>query len=131
MIRYGIKYLLQQQAVKQPKLPQMDKALYQWYTAMHSEEKSLTWTTIIGKADVFLWWHENNWQVHILLWLSVKFKEHHGIRELDISGEMLPADAEDAQQLSELFHNLVEEHKLLSNQPLQCWSNWTLLVVPA
>jgi hypothetical protein len=35
--------------------------------------------------------------VHILLWLSVKFKEHHGIRELDISGEMLPADAEDAQ----------------------------------
>ena len=51
MIRYGIKYLLQQQAVKQPKLPQMDKALYQWYTAMHSEGKSVTWTTIIGKAD--------------------------------------------------------------------------------
>jgi len=53
-----------------------------------------------------------------LLW---NFKEHHGIRKLDISGKVLPADAEGAQQLSELFHNLLEQHKLLSTQFLQCW----------
>jgi hypothetical protein len=39
--------------MKQPKLPQMDK-LYQWFTAMHSQGKPVTWPKIIGKAEVFL-----------------------------------------------------------------------------
>jgi len=40
--------------MKQPKLPQMDKVIYQWFTAMHSEGKPVTLPTI-EKAEIFLW----------------------------------------------------------------------------
>jgi hypothetical protein len=44
------------------------------------------------------------------------FKECHGIRKLNISGEVLPAGNETAVLYSELFHYLVEEHKFLPTQ---------------
>jgi hypothetical protein len=37
-------------ALKQPKLAQMDKLLYKWYRAMHSEQKPVTGPVIIKKA---------------------------------------------------------------------------------
>jgi hypothetical protein len=49
------KCLLQQQAMKQPKLPQMDKVLYQRFTAMHSEGKPVTWPPVLGKVKAFMW----------------------------------------------------------------------------
>jgi hypothetical protein len=44
------------------------------------------------------------------------FKECHGIRKLDGSSEVLSADVEAAEWYSELFHNLMEQHKLLPTQ---------------
>jgi hypothetical protein len=41
--------------MKQPKLPQMDKVLYQRFTATHSEGKPVTWPPILGKAKAFIW----------------------------------------------------------------------------
>jgi len=44
------------------------------------------------------------------------FKDCHGFRELNISGEVLPTDDEAVEQYSELFYNLVEHHKLFPTQ---------------
>jgi hypothetical protein len=50
----------------------------------------------------------NDWQQN--------FKDCHGIRELNIGGEVLSPDDEAAEQYSELFYNLVEHHKLFPSQ---------------
>jgi hypothetical protein len=50
----------------------------------------------------------NGWQQN--------FKDCHGIRELNISGEVLFTDDEAAEQHSELFYNLVEQHELFPTQ---------------
>ena len=44
------------------------------------------------------------------------FKDYHGIRELNISGEVLCTDDEAAEQYNELFYSLVEQHKLFPTQ---------------
>jgi len=48
------KDLFKQERLKEPKLVQLDKVLYKWFTAMHSKGKPVTGYTIIAKA-VFLW----------------------------------------------------------------------------
>jgi len=48
------KDLFKQQRLKEPKLVQLDKVLYTWFTAMHSKGKPVTGLMIIAKA-VFLW----------------------------------------------------------------------------
>lgn len=44
------------------------------------------------------------------------FKECHGIRKLDRSSDVLSVDAEAAEWYSELFQNLMEQHKFLQTK---------------
>jgi hypothetical protein len=46
--------------MKQPKLPQMDKVLYQWFTTLEGR-KTCNLAYNNWKCEVFLWCHENNW----------------------------------------------------------------------
>ena len=45
-----VKCLFKQQALKQPKLAQLDRVLYKWFTVMHSEGKLVTESGIIEKS---------------------------------------------------------------------------------
>jgi len=45
-----VKCLFKQQALKQPKLAQLDRVLYEWFTVMHSEGKLVTESGIIEKS---------------------------------------------------------------------------------
>jgi len=40
--------------LKEPTLAQLDKLLYEWFTAVHSEGKPVTGPMIIEKADHFM-----------------------------------------------------------------------------
>jgi hypothetical protein len=42
------------QTMKEPKLAQMDKALYTWFTAMFSKGKRVTGLIILEKSQIFL-----------------------------------------------------------------------------
>jgi hypothetical protein len=48
-----VKDLLNSQTLEQPKLAQLDKVLYKWFTAMHSEGKPVT-GLIIAKAKFIM-----------------------------------------------------------------------------
>ena len=47
------KDLFTQQALKVPKLVQVDKMLYKWFTAVHSKGKHITRLKIIERAHYF------------------------------------------------------------------------------
>jgi hypothetical protein len=49
----SVKELFRHQIFKKPKLVQLDKVLYKWFTAMHSEGKLMTGPMIIEKATYF------------------------------------------------------------------------------
>lgn len=49
-----VKDLINQQTLKEPKLMQLDKELYKWFTAVCSEGKPITVPMAIEKAEVFL-----------------------------------------------------------------------------
>ena len=57
--------LFKWQTWTEPKLMQLDKALYKWFTAVCLEWKFVT-GTVIETAESFYDWNENDWQVHIL-----------------------------------------------------------------
>jgi hypothetical protein len=48
-----VKCLFKQQALKQPKLAQLDRVLYKCFTVMHSEGKLVTECMINEKANSF------------------------------------------------------------------------------
>jgi hypothetical protein len=48
-----VKCLFKQQALKQPKLAQLDLVLYKWFTVMHSEGKLVAESVIIERAKSF------------------------------------------------------------------------------
>jgi hypothetical protein len=60
-----VKDLLKWQAWTEPKLMQLDKALYKWFTTVCLEWKMCDWD-YNWNGGVFLWWNKNDWQVHIL-----------------------------------------------------------------
>jgi hypothetical protein len=49
----SVKGLSKQQTLKKPKLLQLDRVLYKWFTAMCSEGKPMTGHMIIEKAESF------------------------------------------------------------------------------
>jgi DDE superfamily endonuclease./Tc5 transposase DNA-binding domain./CENP-B N-terminal DNA-binding domain. len=112
----NVKDLLKRQTLKQPKLAQLDKVLYTWFTTMRSEGKPVTGPLIIEKAKSF--YDEMKITEKCTFsegWLR-NFKQRHGIRKRDVSGKVMSADVEAAERYSELFHNLVEQNKLLPTQ---------------
>jgi hypothetical protein len=67
MIVHGIQWkngLFKQQTLKQPKLAQLEKVLYKWFTAMYSKGKPVTAYMLIEKAK---------WQLSILQGFAAKF----------------------------------------------------------
>jgi hypothetical protein len=48
-----VKDLSKQQTLKEPKLAQLDKVLYKWFTATCSKGKPMTGLTIMEKANTF------------------------------------------------------------------------------
>ena len=46
--------LFKQQTLNQPKLAHLDKVLYKWFTAMHSEGQPMIGPLITEKAESFL-----------------------------------------------------------------------------
>jgi len=112
----NVKGLLKRQTLKQPKLAQLDKVLYRWFTTMRSEGKPVTGPMIIEKAKSL--YDEMKVSEKCTFsegWLR-NFKQRHGIRKRDVSGDVLSADVEAAERYSELFRNLVERNKLLPTQ---------------
>jgi hypothetical protein len=48
-----VKDLFNQQTLKAPKLVQVNKMLYKWFTAVHSKGKNITWLKIIERVHSF------------------------------------------------------------------------------
>jgi hypothetical protein len=74
-----VKDLLKRQTLKEPKLVQLDKVLHKWSTAMRSEGKLMP-----GPMD----------KCRFSDSCLQNFKKCHGIRTLDISGEVVSTAAD-------------------------------------
>jgi hypothetical protein len=71
----NVKDLFKWQTLQQPKLAQLDKMLCKLFTAVWTEGKSMTGTLTTEKTTSFLWWKQDDKQVHILRGLAAKFKK--------------------------------------------------------
>uniref|UniRef100_K7F827 HTH CENPB-type domain-containing protein n=1 Tax=Pelodiscus sinensis TaxID=13735 RepID=K7F827_PELSI len=100
------------QTLKMPKMAQLDVALFKWFSAKRSEGKPITGPVLIEKAKQFH--SQMNISESCVFsegWLR-NFKDRHGIRKLDISGEQKSANHVAAEEYSAIFEQLVEEHRL-------------------
>jgi hypothetical protein len=50
----SVKDIFKSHTLKQPKLGQLDKVVYKWFTAMHLKVKPMTLPTMIEKLQHFL-----------------------------------------------------------------------------
>lgn len=108
--------LMKRQTLKQPKLAQLDKLVYQWFTEMRSQGITVTGPMIIEKAKAF--YAEMEITEKCIFsdgWLR-NFKERHGIRKMSSTGELCSEDAESAEGFSEFLSTLLKEQKLLPTQ---------------
>lgn len=102
------------QTLKKPKLDTLDEVLYKWFSAKRAEGKPITGPMIIEKAKFFH--KELDLPADEILsfskgWLH-NFKVRHGIRKLDVSGEIKSADEAAANEYKITFQKLVDEHQL-------------------
>lgn len=114
----SVKSLDIRQTLKKPKLDTLDSVLYTWFSAKRAEGKPITGPMIIEKAKVFH--RELNLPEDEMLsfskgWLH-NFKIRHGIRKLDISGEIKSADEAAANEYKITFQNLVDQYDLSAPQ---------------
>ncbi|XP_056382835.1 39S ribosomal protein L23, mitochondrial isoform X1 [Hyla sarda] len=108
--------LMKRQTLKQPKLAQLDKVVYRWFTDMRSQGITVTGPMIIDKAKAF--YAEMEITEKCIFsdgWLR-NFKERHGIRKMSSTGELCTEDAEATEGYSEFFSTLLKEQKLLPTQ---------------
>jgi len=49
----SVKGLIKQQTLKEPEFAQLDKVLYKWFTAVHSEGNPMAGPMIVQKAKFF------------------------------------------------------------------------------
>lgn len=113
-----VKSLDKRQTLKKPKLENLDSALWTWFSAKRAEGKPVTGPMIIEKAKIFydeLKLPESEIPNFSKGWLH-NFKIRHGIRKLDISGEIKSADSAAANEYKLTFENLVKEHNLSPTQ---------------
>ncbi|KAM4018545.1 large ribosomal subunit protein uL23m isoform 1-T1 [Anomaloglossus baeobatrachus] len=108
--------LMKRQTLKQPKLAQLDKVVYSWFTEMRSQGIIVTGPMIIEKAKAF--YAEMEITEKCIFsdgWLR-NFKERHGIRKMSSTGELCSEDAETTEGYNEFFSTLLKEQKLLPTQ---------------
>jgi hypothetical protein len=91
-----VKNLSKQQTLQKPKLVQLDKVLYKRSTVIHSEGKLMTGPMVIEKARCFYDEIKMTDKCTFADSYLQHFKKCHGIRKLDISGELLSAHVEGA-----------------------------------
>lgn len=107
---------IERKVMKKPKLCELDEVLYKWFVVQRSEGKPVSGPLIIEKAKMF---YESMQITEPCAfsdgWLR-NFKQRHGIRQLDISGETCSADADAAERYSATFSKLVNDHGLLPCQ---------------
>ncbi|XP_069821771.1 large ribosomal subunit protein uL23m isoform X1 [Dendropsophus ebraccatus] len=108
--------LMKRQTLKQPKLAQLDKVVYMWFSEMRSQGIAVTGPMIIEKAKAFYTEMEITEKcIFSEGWLR-NFKERHGIRKMSSTGELCSEDAETTEGYSEFFSTLLKEQKLLPTQ---------------
>ncbi|XP_073514846.1 large ribosomal subunit protein uL23m isoform X1 [Phyllobates terribilis] len=108
--------LMKRQTLKQPKLAQLDKMVYRWFSEMRSQGITVTGPMIIEKAKAF--YAEMEITEKCIFsdgWLR-NFKERHGIRKMSSTGELCSEDAESTEGYNEFFSTLLKEQKLLPTQ---------------
>lgn len=111
-------------------LEQLDTAVYQWFIQARSEGVPLSGPIIQGKAM----------ELHKKMngdpafqastgWLH-RFKNRHGIRQLDISGEKLSSNSSIVVEYKQEFSAMVNSRKLVREQVYNCDEtglNWKAL----
>ncbi|XP_066439178.1 large ribosomal subunit protein uL23m isoform X1 [Eleutherodactylus coqui] len=108
--------LMKRHTLKQPKLAQLDKIVYKWFSEMRSQGISVTGPMIIEKAKAF--YAEMEITEKCIFsdgWLR-NFKERHGIRKMSSTGELCAEDPESTEGYSEFLSTLLKEQKLLPTQ---------------
>lgn len=106
--------LASRQTLKKPKLEQLDSELYKWFSAVRSEGQSVTGPMIVEKAkeigqNLGVVKNECNYSHG---WLR-NFKFRHGIRKLDIAGEILSANPTSMNEYKDEFEKSVALSKEL------------------
>uniref|UniRef100_K7FX56 HTH CENPB-type domain-containing protein n=1 Tax=Pelodiscus sinensis TaxID=13735 RepID=K7FX56_PELSI len=81
---------------------------FKWFSAKRSEGKPITGPVLVEKANQI---NISESCVFSEGWLR-NFKDRHGIRKLDISGEQKSANHVATEEYSAIFEQLVEEHRL-------------------
>lgn len=98
------------------KLQDLDSALYKWFSLKRSEGAAISGPILIEKGKEF---YEKMKLTEPCTfsegWLT-RFKDRHGIRKLDVSGEQKSADANAADEFRASFATLVSENGLTSEQ---------------
>lgn len=98
------------------KLQDLDSALYKWFSLKRSEGAAISGPILIEKGREF---YEKMKITEPCAfsegWLT-RFKDRHGIRKLDVSGEQKSADVDAAEKFRASFANLISENGLTSEQ---------------
>lgn len=114
----SVKSLDIRQTLKKSELETLDEVLYNWFSAKRAEGKAITGQMIIEKAKFFhkeLDLHTDEILSFSKGWLH-NFKNHHGIRKLDVFGEIKSADEAVANEYKTTFQKLVDDHNLFPPQ---------------
>lgn len=102
--------------LKPSSMKELDQAVYKWFTQKRSEGQPISGPMLLEKA---LWFHQQlNIQEQFNAsqgWLQ-RFKSRHGVRQLDIQGEKLSADADAANSYIAEFKQIVAAHSLTIEQ---------------
>ena len=102
--------------LKAPQMQALDRALYLWFQARHSEGKAVSGPALIDEAkklkDDLGIERECTFSMG---WLR-NFKERHGIRRLKVQGERQSAHHDADDNFSEEFRRLIREHNVSPEQ---------------
>ncbi|XP_067120113.1 jerky protein homolog-like [Centruroides vittatus] len=101
---------LHRKTMKMAENTDLDTAVYTWFMQVRSQGQPISGPLICEKALQMNKKLGGNadFQVSTTSWLLC-FKSRHGIRELDIQGEKLSADAKSAEHLKKSFKNMIDK----------------------
>ena len=96
----------------QSRSEELDPVLYEWFALKRSKGIFISGPLLQEKAKELQAKLNAEAECKISVgWLN-RFKERHGIRKLDVSGEQKSADTESADEFIDKFQKFVEENKV-------------------
>ncbi|KAK4296722.1 hypothetical protein Pmani_030800 [Petrolisthes manimaculis] len=102
--------------LQQKRVVTLDKVLYEWFCLKRSEGAAISGPMLQEKAKEFAMKMSIGESCTFSDdWLH-RFKNRHGIRRLDVSGEAKSADLPSAEEFIDRFAKLVSEHDLTPEQ---------------